>query len=739
MKQPAWQRWHAVLVRAGCAAVLGATALGVPCRAYDTSDTTAREVNPGAVWIVDPARPGPDVPPVGRSLFDHLFMVRDEDGSARYSIPFPFTALLGRLESLLSPSDNGGGGVRRVHIPLGRSLHRHAAAPDYFEFPRVVIGINGDPVERHGEAGLMLRERLFLGYQEKSQIIEVISYNPDAGRFEFQVVRDYGPDGSSRVTYSNRALCMSCHQNAGPIFPGAPWHETDANPEILARIQAARPGYIDRTLFAPRFDDPWGIDYATDQANYFASYQFLWREGCGADEGPDREAAIRCRGALLSAALKFRLTGGGDFQGHESRYRRDFVSVLSANWARRWPNGLLIRTADIPDRDPLVEVAIATFDPLSHRGPRAIWSHPARQILDGTVMQLADFMSEADVHRIDMHLRARGLVERARQRSYESACRFSDERPATDSRSLHFDCEGSELEVRGRLYIGPDGAAKGVLDQLITADFPEHRFITLHGAPDEASADSAGTSYRDLRLLARESMRLGARTRDGHRLERLRLEWIDERNGRATLDVLQDYAPLSAAIDGMIRETSSRAADALSDKPFRRRAVLQSLHRQLEIPALAWCCEDDAWMAPVEVESASSPSLANAGAGAGSLESFYAQCATCHAGDRVEPPGFLHGGTQQVRRNLRQCAPRIAYRLSMWHTAPDDRGASPMPPAAWLSHLSANEDEWRAGDALAALRSAVAEWLDGPTRDRLADGLDRDEYLALPTCLAASE
>ena len=48
----------------------------------------------------------------------------------------------------------------------------------------MVIGINGDPVERHGEAGLMLRERLFLGYQEKSQIIEVISYNPDAGRFE---------------------------------------------------------------------------------------------------------------------------------------------------------------------------------------------------------------------------------------------------------------------------------------------------------------------------------------------------------------------------------------------------------------------------------------------------------------------------------------------------------------------------------------------------------------------------
>ena len=677
-----------------------------------------------------PARPGPDAPPVGRSLFDHLFMRRDRDAAAPYELPFPFSALVQRLEDLVETTDVGG--VQQVFIPLGRSLHRHAAAPEYFRFPRVIIGINGEPLARPGEAGWMLRERLFLGYQEKAEIIEVISYNADAGRFEFQVVRDYGPGREPRVSYSSRALCMSCHQNGGPIFPGSPWRETDANPEMRARIQAARPRFVDQTVMASRFAAPWGIDYATDQANYFASYQFLWREGCGADEGPAREQSIRCRGALLSAALEHRLTGGGDSYHHRQRYRRDFVAVLSANWQRRWPHGLLIRTADLPDRDPLVEASTGRLDPLSTRGPRAVWSYPARPILDGTVMRLSEFLSEADVRRIDAHLHARGLAEGARLRRYQSDCRFTNEWPASGTKLVYFRCEGPDLALDGRLYIDGTGDAKGVADRLRAGDVPEQRLLALRGEPVESAVEP---SWRDFLPHARNAGGLGARTQAGHRLQRLRFEWHDDSSGRASLEVLEDYHPIAAAIDAMIEETSGGRSDALSAKPFRRRAVLQALHRHLGMPALQWCCEDDDWMAPIEAEDGARP----VGRDSTALDPFYGHCVSCHGADRALPPGFLHGDAQAALRSLRQCAPRIAYRLAMWSRDADARDTSPMPPAGWLSRLHSTEAKWRDGDALAALRAAVGKLLDEPDRRRLADSLAGGGYDALPECLIASQ
>ncbi|MDX5370633.1 MAG: hypothetical protein LPL29_14785, partial [Alphaproteobacteria bacterium] len=44
------------------------------------------------VWVVEPGNPGPDLPPQGRSLFDHLTIV---DG--RQVVPYPYPALLALL------------------------------------------------------------------------------------------------------------------------------------------------------------------------------------------------------------------------------------------------------------------------------------------------------------------------------------------------------------------------------------------------------------------------------------------------------------------------------------------------------------------------------------------------------------------------------------------------------------------------------------------------------------------
>ena len=68
-----------------------------------------------ARWVVDPADPGPDLPPVGRSLFDHVITERQGPHMV-YRVPFPFTALVQKIEQELDPADQGSP-LKRVLIP----------------------------------------------------------------------------------------------------------------------------------------------------------------------------------------------------------------------------------------------------------------------------------------------------------------------------------------------------------------------------------------------------------------------------------------------------------------------------------------------------------------------------------------------------------------------------------------------------------------------------------------------
>ena len=48
---------------------------------------------------------------------------------------------------------------------------------------------------------------------------------------------DYRPGGVPRLRAANRVLCLSCHQNAAPLFARQTWDETSASPHI-ARLLA---------------------------------------------------------------------------------------------------------------------------------------------------------------------------------------------------------------------------------------------------------------------------------------------------------------------------------------------------------------------------------------------------------------------------------------------------------------------------------------------------------------------
>lgn len=354
---------------------------------------------PTAVWAIAPDAYGNDLPPVGASLFDQR--VAALGGAA--ALPYPFERLLERVEGDARCADLPDGRcLVRVLIPIGRSLQRLAAAPDFFRHPRIVAAMAGEP---DGD-GPLQRDRLYLGHVGSSDIIEVISYNEAAARFEFQLVLDYRAGATPRVVYASRALCLSCHQNHAPIFSRPLWQETNANPAVAARL-LARQHSFDGVAVQRGIDLPAAIDAAAARATRFALWQALWRTGCG-----DGSRGVRCRAALFEAALHYRATGRHD---PAAALREAIRPAFAAAWQRHWPGGLALPDPNIPNRDPLPDDGAhaggvllaniaAPFEPLAPRAPLEIWRQADEERLNETVAGLADLLGERDLVRLDAAL-----------------------------------------------------------------------------------------------------------------------------------------------------------------------------------------------------------------------------------------------------------------------------------------------------------------------------------------------
>ncbi|HJV25256.1 MAG TPA: hypothetical protein VJ673_06200 [Aromatoleum sp.] len=366
---------------------------------------SAAEQAPG--WAIAPEVYGFDLPQEGASLFDQR--VAALGGPA--AIPFPFENLLRRLEGTARcPDLPDGRCIVRVLIPIGRSLQRLAAAPEFFRRPRIVAAMAGDPGMAPDEEGPLQRDRLYLGYVEGSDVIEVISYNESAARFEFQLVHDYRPGNTPRLTYASRAVCLSCHQNHAPIFSRPLWQETNANPAVAARLLAFGES-VEGVPVRRGIDLPAAIDAAVARANRFALWQTLWRDGCGSDA-----RGVRCRAALFEAALRYRATGRHE---QTERLRDAIVPAFAAAWRAHWPRGLALPDPNIPNRDPLpgdviaISAALANiparFEPLAPRGPLEVWTEPDTLRINETIAGLADFLDDGDLAQIKAALAHRNL------------------------------------------------------------------------------------------------------------------------------------------------------------------------------------------------------------------------------------------------------------------------------------------------------------------------------------------
>ncbi|MDX1497478.1 MAG: hypothetical protein R3352_07980, partial [Salinisphaeraceae bacterium] len=213
--------------------------------------------------------------------------------------------------------------------------------------PRIVLAANARPPASDYALDPLFKGRLFLGFVEAAEEIEIISYNEHAGRFEFQLVKDYAEGKTPKLVYAKRAICTTCHAGNGPIFPTRPWQETTAQPANTDNIIKAR-GTEKPYFGAPvnnKLVDAENFDGLTDIGNIVPVTQRVWLDGCGA-KGDD------CRKQMLRLALRY-LWDAGSFSDSSPE-----AQTLRTLQSRDWPKqGIPMDNGDILNRNPFMERA----------------------------------------------------------------------------------------------------------------------------------------------------------------------------------------------------------------------------------------------------------------------------------------------------------------------------------------------------------------------------------------------
>ncbi len=714
-------------------------AAGTAARDYARSEAGTPEER--GTWAIDPTDPGADLPPRGASLFDRVFS-RVVDGVPVHHLPFPFEALLDRLAAVAGADRSARPPLDFALLPLGRSLQREAAAPDYFDSPRIVVAVTGEP-EVEPVPPFALSARLFLGYQPRSDVIEAISYNAEANRFEFQIVRGYRAGATPEVRYARRALCTSCHQNAAPIFAEANWRESNANARIVARLRTLGP----RFHGVPVAEDDRGVaavDSATDEANLLPVLQRLWNEGCDAGH-PARTAA--CRAGAVQSMLQYGLSGGAGFDRAARLHAEAYLPVQRASWAARWPDGLLVPRSSIPDREPLMlpvpSVVPVAQDPLRRRPPGQRWTFDAPRDPERMIRGLARTLPAPLFTRLDAHLQ--GADGGAIRTELASACTVL--RRGQSTGTLQIECmphreAAASFGLRATLR-EHEGRVEGTADWL---ELPNGSYSQLPALGTLVTDPTGG--HLSVRLKRRDGS--GAlRAPDGNTIVSITLRWsgADAGAGRrweasGTLGLADDFAPVRVLLADAARTSAPGAA--LLEEWFDGRAIAAWLLASLDAaPGTVFSPAPPGPVPEPIAESSAMPGGTLAAlAHRGPLRTFERFCAACHGGDTRSPPGFLHGDATTVRERVAHCAARIYYRLSMWHRPVEQRGAPPMPPLQGLHLAGTDTEDWRRGESLAALLDYVEGLLEAgdtpPSAVLAAAYHDLDECLP-PASVAAAQ
>jgi hypothetical protein len=628
-----------------------------------------------------------DLPPAGRSLFDILTTVEAPDGP-RLKVPFPFDDLRSLITTRGRLSEND---IAETLLPIGRSLQRDVAAPDFFASPRVVLGVTGAPATFTEPTTLMMKDRLYLGYQPKSETLEVISFNEKAGRFEFQIVENYAPGRKPRVVQAQRSLCLSCHRGGGPIFSNPPWSETPANPKIAARLAKANgTPLLNARLIGPSRQSVRDLHRSVGNANRLLHASKYWSEVCAAPN-----TARYCKATLLSTVLEHRLSGRRSFGQGDFPSRHETEIFLEESQRLSWPNGFEIASPFIEDVDPL--------SPVTTIGRGTAEAPPLRVLDIGTsdgnnqiIDLLGDAFTDADIRWLERTLLAVAESVGAPRRVARVPCKVQPD--ATGGST--FTCKGRGPDfptLTGRIVPArPDGPVV-LIDRLSVGPLDYRDLVTDAVAK---SRDTAGAQKFSLRPIDRETG-LQPRTGDGWVVASVDLSFSKSSNleHHATFTIRDDIKRFRIAASTLSGYRLAGAERSVTEGRLRGSEIMKALAIRLGQPAPEGCCDPALDLPPAALSAeAAGPTVVGLSFAPGpahpSLQAFHRVCGACHAGKAAAPANFLYGSSKRQIQAITGCAPRILDRLAQWQSK--TRGLPPMPPPSYLARTGSTAEQWLA-------------------------------------------
>ena len=659
-------------------------------------------------WVMNPYEPGPDLPTAGASLFDRL-MTKVEGGKAVYDVPFPFPKLLEKIasHSKLQLGKSYEDVFNLILCPNCRSLQRDANRPEFFKSPRIVAGLHASASPDAKGVAIQAADRLYIGYQPKAEAIEVISYNDQMGRFEFQVIHDYN-GGNAKVFYANRGLCIGCHQNHAPIFSVRPWSETNANVAVVAQLKAEgidrdTPGYfhgvpLEFAKNGNTLSPSYLLDNSVGNANYYALLQRVWRDSCD-DMGADQaavERSLTCRRAGYQALLQYRLSNNKDYEW-SAAFKRDFLEYSKANWARR---GIVLMqpTKGVEDRDPFVAEVVGKPD-TSHLKPDAQVAigkllansliavskepsnlRPHEELYDfSDADQHEDFVGqrlfsllssqlmETDVRQLDEFLRTSSAQNGQVPVSHlKILCEILKYDPPSDGGkaflNLRLKCDGPGAHVKLSISNAANNI-KGTISEIkvSTAEVPCDGCDDIGDGLLKGVINSSASTW-DVTFEAPKHLNTirAFRLSNGNLLSEFRLSGTLAADNKITaqvdLQVVGDFLYFieDRAMPTFFAKEKAKPGGGLVGGPFSREGLLRGLFAELkgkDVP-------DEIWPQARTEMDAILPDTS----GDKTVGLFVKACVACHGKPSKDPPNFLFEPDKR-KANIDACAEHIYMRM----------------------------------------------------------------------------
>lgn len=687
-----------------------------------------------AEWSVSSQDFSSSDPGRGRSYFDYVFS--DLQGATRtYQIPYPFEKALGRVDQYLGYEnrDSHDSGLRIVLFPMGRSLQRNAAligAPNsdlnlFFRFPRVVVGVDKEPKIPFA---LNLKGRLFLGFHEKSKVIEAISYNDEEGRYEYQVVRDYEAGKKPKVVYANRQLCLSCHQNQTPIFSQSPWGESNAHPQIFSMIEKQL-GSRDKYFGAATRVDlsvPYALDVLVDKGNYSHAYNKMWLKLCSDSE---------CQKKTVQYILRYLLNGQEGLRMSASE-KSDYLLAFEKKFQQRFPHGIKIPSPKIPNRDPLkdrrksqseIEQSMnrvdeilkgslqelisrssvsGEFEPLMVRPAVELWasSEPDGRNMNKMISGLAEMFTQLDAQQIEGWLEKKVLLSgEPGAIDLQASCQIQ-KTPQGDNFVIQVSCpseNSSEMALqKGYFVINQNQIRKGMIENLFLYGGEAHcdrqavqsvvNRVNAIACPALSNAEVSGTLNGDILDLQfyQANKGLKARLLDGRLLTRVQL---DLKMGKMKVSIVNDISYLDKLTDHF--------PNALLNRKTVLKILAEGFKVKYEDPDIIGKMKTLEKNLEIETLRADQILAHNQNP----VEAFTQSCGMCHSNFEGVPPAFLGLKPSSIDAfgkcvRIEMCAPRILYRLKM-RNCPDAQIAlfqkNPMPLPNFFEMTKVDMKTWQ--------------------------------------------